>query len=901
MRSAWMGWWMLVVLLLLAGVAGNAATVSEQVLPNGLKVLIKEVHAAPVVVVDMWYKVGSRNERPGLTGASHLLEHMTYKGTKAFGKDEMRALAKRNGAVDNGATFYDYTHYYTTIASDRLELPLRIEAGRMSSALIEQKELDAERVVVRSELEGRENSAGSLLYNEMMAVAFKAHPYHWPVIGWRSDVEQTTAAQLRDYYRTYYLPNNATLVIVGDVDTAMTMAMVRKHFGRIKRGPAPVQTVTPEPEQRGPRRVTVARQGSMAFMSIMWHVPSLTHADGPALMLLEQVLGTGRLSRLYQAVVEKEVGVGAWSSAMLQRDSGIFLVGGSAAQGKPVEPIEKVLLTEVERIKTDPPSKEELARALRQTEAALIFENDSVTQQADQLGEMETLTGDWRNLEALPARLRAVTPDDISRVARTYLTVNNSTTGIFQPTAKAGKENAASAGQVSAMPAGYRDAPAAATERIPAGMRRPDGQPAVTNTKVTRERFVLDNGLVLIVQENHANPTVAVHATLRAGKAYDPPGRKGLADFVVSLLDRGTTTRSATQIAEEMENAGAEINTATGWETAVLRGKALSQDSGLLLRNLADLVRHPAFPDDERRKLRSLTLASLAFERDMPKSSAYRNLYRALLPEGHPYRLPSFDEEEEGVKAITREDLVAFHQAHFTPDAMILTVVGDVDANAVRAAVARDFGDWTAPKYVPLAFPAVAPAPAAKIVTTIPDKSQVDIYLGTASTLTRKAPDYYAADVMNMILGGGGALNSRLGDVVRDRNGLAYGIYSTFHASTQAGPWYAVLGVNPANTDKAVALVKDEMIRMRDQGVTAKEVADAVAYLTGSQAIAMETNAAIAATLENAEYFGLGLDFPEKENSYYYAVTREQVNAAAKAYLHPDNLVVSISGPYQEK
>jgi len=878
--------------------ASFAADVSETVLPNGLKVLIKEVHAAPVVVVDVWYKVGSRNERPGLTGASHLLEHMTYKGTREFGKDEMKTLTKRNGALDNGATFYDYTHYYTTIASDRLELPLRVEASRMSSALIEQKELDQERVVVRSELEGRENSPGSVLFNELMASAYKVSGYHWPVVGWRDDVEHVTAAELRQYYKTYYMPNNATLVIVGDVNTEKTLALVRKDFGGLKRGTPPPQWGTPEPVQRGERRVTVQRQGGVPIEQIAWHVPAINDKDVPALLMLEQILGSGRLSRIYQAIVEKRIGVDAWAGSLLLRDSGLFMVGGAVSPGQPLQPVEDVLLAEVERIKSEPPTKAEMDRARRQAEASFIFARDSVTQQADQLGEYETTAGDWRLLEKLPELLKAVTPEDVARVAKTYLTADGRTVGIFQPIAPAKKT--ASAQQMAqvpaATPAAYR--PTNAVERVPLGAKPATAPaPAPAAPAVKRERIVLPNGVVLIVQENHANTTVAVSASLRAGKAYDPAGKTGVADMVANLLDRGTTTRNSIQIAEEMEGAAAEISAGTGWETVGIHGKALSGDTELLVRNLADLIRNPSFPADELEKMREQVQAGLEMDRDQPSENAYREFYRAVLPAGHPYRVASFDEEEAGLKSITRDDLMAFHKARYTPQTLVLAVVGDVKVDEVRALVDRYFGDWQGPEFKPLTFPEVS-AKSDKVVKSIPDKSEVDIYIGGPGGLKRTDPDFYAAQIMNLILGGGGALNSRLGDVVRDKNGLAYNIYSSFHASTGAGPWYVALGVNPKNTDKAVELVKQEIARMRDGGATQREVDDAVAFVTGAHAITLETNAAIAGELMDTEYFKLGLDYPERVTGLYRAITLEQVNAAAKKYLNPDKLVVSIAGPY---
>jgi zinc protease len=881
------------VLLCLFAAGALYAQVKETVLPNGLTVLIKEVHAAPVVTVDAWYKVGSRNERPGLTGMSHLLEHMTYKGAKGFDRDAMRDIVRRNGAIDNGATFYDYTHYYTTIASDRVDPILRMEAARMGSATLNQKDLDSEWTVVRSELEGRENDPGSLLFTQLMASAYTASPYQWPVIGWRSDVEHTRATDLKGYYATYYVPNNATLVIVGDVDAAQMLAKVKKYYGGLKRTAAPPQWTTPEPPQRGERRVTVRRQGKVPIEEIAWHIPAITHPDVPALMLLDQILGSGRLSRLYQTVVETRQGVSAWSGTLLLRDTSLFFAGAAVSPGGTLTTVEGTILAEIEKLKTTPPTAEEMARAERQVEAGLVYGRDSVTQQASQLGYYATVAGDWAYLDKLPAKLRAVKPVDITRVAKLYLTEDNRTVGTFVPAA-AGPQKAVPA---AAAPAGYHDGDAARAPLARAASPAADVAISPTPAPAARKRFVLPNGLVLIVQENHANATVAVHATLRAGKAYDPAGRAGVADMVANLLDYGTTTRSANQIAADLEGSAAELSAGTGWETTVLRGKALSGDTGLLLRNLADIVRNPVFPAAEVEKMREQVLADLAMDRDQPGENAYRSFYRAVLPEGHPYRLASFDEEEAGLKALTRDDLLAFHKARYVPGTMILAVVGDVKVDDVRATVEQYFGDWKGETPKLVAFPQPAIGAGTKTVVNIPDKAQVNILAGTADGMKRSDPDYYAASIMNMILGGGGALNSRLGDVIRDKNGLAYNVYSAFHASTGAGPWYAMLGVNPANVDKSLDLLKAEIARMRDKGASQQEVDDAVKYVTGSRAIVLVTNAAIAGALQDAEYFGLGLDYPERESALYRAVTRDQVNAAAHKYLHPDRLVISIAGP----
>ena len=871
----------------------SAEVVSETMLPNGLKVLIKENNAAPVVVIDVWYKVGSRNETVGMTGASHLLEHMTYKGTRDFARDDMRNLVKRNGALDNGATFYDYTHYYTTIAADRLSLVLKLEASRMQNALILQNDLDSERTVVRSELEGNENNPGTLLFQEMMSAAFRSHPYRWPVIGFRADVTQITADQLRNYYHHYYLPNNATLVIVGAVNSADALKQVRKIFGRIPRGTVPSQWVTPESQQYGERRIMVRRPGKLPIEFISWHIPDINHPDIPALTMLDQLLGTGRLSPLYQRIVEQQLGMSAWTQIMTHRDAGLFLAAGVANPEGKLSVIEEQIFQAIEKIKDNPPQQPALTRALRQLEAAMIFAGDSITEQAAQLGEAETVTGNWRYSEKLLAELRTVTGDDVSRVARKYLTEVNRTVGIFLPTATPESDtttnDSSATFQTSAVPENITTTGDNQINSVPKA-------PLTIAKERKRERFLLPGGISLILQESPANPTVAVSIITRAGKAYETDHNHGAADMVANLLDRGTATRTPTQIAEELEGAAIEITTGTGWETAGMHGKALNSDIDLLLRNMADQLRNATFPTEEIEKMRSQMLSGLAMSRDDPDEAARRAFYRAVLPVGNAYHLASFDEEEAGLKELSQHDLLTFYHARYRPAGLIIAIVGDIDIAQTRALIEKYFGDWQGEQAELLDFTGATPGTPASISLEIADKSSSIIYLGHAALLKRNDSDYYAADIMNMILGGGGALNSRLGKVIRDQHGLAYSVYSLFHASSGNGPWYTVLGVNPQNTATAIELARAEIYRMVHQGVSKQEVADAIAYQTGAYLISLETNSAMASTLADAEYFQLGIDFPEKVSDYYRAVTVSQVNAAAKKYLNPEDITTVVAG-----
>jgi len=419
----------------IAGSARAEATggaVFETVLGNGLKVLIQEVHSAPVVSFMVWYKVGSRNESTGITGISHLLEHMMFKGTPKYGKGEIARLLQRNGASFNAGTSIDYTNYYEVLASDRLELAMEIEADRMVNALIPDEEHRLEMTVVRSELERNEDNPHRALYTEIFAQAFKAHPYHWPTIGWRSDVESIRTEQIREHYKRHYMPNNATAVVVGDVEQDRALALVEKHFGGIGRGPDPPSVVTVEPPQLGERRFKIRKPGDTRYLMVAYPIPALVHPDNYALEALGIILGQGKTSRLYQALVEGKLATDTEAANETARDPFLFIAQATAAPGITLDLLEESLLGQADRLKSEPPSRADLGRAQKQIQASFTYSKDSIRSLAQQLGYYETV-GTYRYLDTYLDRIAGVTPEDVSRVAGTYFGEDSRTVGHYEP------------------------------------------------------------------------------------------------------------------------------------------------------------------------------------------------------------------------------------------------------------------------------------------------------------------------------------------------------------------------------------------------------------------------------------------------------------------------------------
>ena len=887
----------------------KAQMTTETHLANGLTILSKEVHAAPVLYFSVYYKVGSRNEVSGQTGLSHILEHMMFKGTNDLPPGAIDHLFQSNGGQINASTGPDFTEYHEEIAADRLELAARIEADRMENSKFDPTELAHEMTVVRSELEGDNNSPGYDLYSNVFEpAAFTAHPYHWPVIGWRTDVE--AVANRRDiiygYYRRHYLPNNAVVVMVGDFDTKKALAVCQKYFGVYPAGTLEQRTITPEPPQRGERRVILKRPGTTPQLLIGYHVPATGDLDHLVFDVLSTILSGGRSARLYQDLVEKGLAQSAGAGSNDQRDPTLFEFDATPSSGVAVPIVEKALEDEVVRMQTTPVSADELARAVRQISAAFVYQNDSVSAQAGQIGTYAAINQP-RYLDTYLDKIKQVTPADIQRVAKAYLTVDNRTVATFDP---------------QPLPPGAVPPPPPVVDNF--GSAKPVTDPrqkailaaldktfnsATATLKAAQivkpTRVVLPNGLVVIVQENHANKTVALDGLVRAGTLYDPAGKYGLAGTTAAMLGRGAGGKTALQLALALESVGAGVGISAGTEEASISGTSLSQDFPLMLTTLADELRRPSFPADQLERLRAQTLSGIEEARQDTGgtggagSQAAIAFAQAIYPKGHPYWQPSLDQSAAAAKSITRADLETFYQTYYRPDTTVLVVVGDVNTQDVVRQMQAAFGDWAKPASpaptldIPDVLPpAVAPKPQ---IIVLPDAPQTSLLFGYNGGLKRDSPDFYAAQIMDYVVGGD-TFGSRLGKIIRDQNGLAYSVYSSIDAQHGSGPFQVFVGANPKNATRALSLLRQTLSQVRQYGITPDEVRQAKLYLTGEYPLRLETNAGVAGQLAAAEDYNLGLDYIQKRADYYNAVTPAQVNAATQKYLRPDEGVLIIAG-----
>jgi zinc protease len=413
-----------------------AAEPSEYILSNGMKVLLVEVPKAPVATVQVWYKVGSRNEVMGRAGLSHMLEHMMFKGTARYPKGSFSRIVRKNGGIDNAFTGQDFTAYFENLAADRVGLALELEADRMQGLILDHSEFQTERDVVKEErrLRSEDDPQGALV-EALFAHAFLSHPYHWPVIGWFADLDAMSLEDLQRHYDTFYSPNNATLVVVGDIKAESLLPTIKRLFEPIPRGPSPKQTLSAEPEQRGERRFLLKREAQVPFVMMGFRVPNYSNEDSYALDILESILSSGKSSRLYQSLVydqKTSLAVGAEYS-VLQTDPGLFYFYSLVNPSAKVEGVEEAIQREIVRLQNEPPSEQELQRAKNQVEAARVFEQDSNFRHAMLMGQAESVGAGWRRIDQFVERIRAVTTKDIQRVAKQYLTPDNRTVGILIP------------------------------------------------------------------------------------------------------------------------------------------------------------------------------------------------------------------------------------------------------------------------------------------------------------------------------------------------------------------------------------------------------------------------------------------------------------------------------------
>ncbi|MFT5836865.1 MAG: zinc protease [Candidatus Azotimanducaceae bacterium] len=868
---------------------------------NGLSVLLMPNEGLPVATVMVTYKVGARNEVTGTTGATHILEHMMFKGTERFNsKDgsDYSSQMERIGARSNATTWFDRTNYYATMPSKYVPMTIELEADRMRGLLIQQADLDSEMTVVRNEYERGENSPVRTLIKELFAAAYMAHPYSHPTIGWRSDIESTSVEKLRAFYDTYYWPENAVLTVIGGFDRAATLKAIATHYGAVPKAPHSIPAVTTtEPEQIGPRRVTINRAGQVGVVMLGYKVAEGRHQDWAALSLLQQLLGADKTGRLYRALEDNGKASATFTFAPQLHDPGLFIFGAYLTPEATHEEVEAIILDEIETLISGGVNEDELARAKSVIKASTVYGRDGPYGIADQINEAIAM-GDWSAYINLPQAIQSVTADDLKEVAAKYFVERSSTTGWFVPEIV----NTLTA-QIDALPAPnyYRD-PAVFGQLANEAPADASAAGAATESVVdfsSHMQRAMIGDIELIAIDMPIDNVVSFVGSLAAGESLSPGDAPMLASLTAAMLDKGTTTQDRFQIAEKLDTLGADIGFGSGSQSLNFSGKFLRPDAGSVLQILADQLRNPAFEATVLENLKSRQKASLLQAIDDPDYRASSLLSRLLYPKEHINFNTPIDQLIADLEATTVEDLAAFHKAHYGSESMKLIFAGDIDFEQLKAAVGNAFEDWTSGSQYPELDVAQLENRELSERIYIEDKTSIAVRFGYNTELQRTADDYLPFMVGNYILGG--SFHSRLMTEVRKNRGLTYDIRARHEGDILTpGNWLLSASFAPSMLADGLAAAREVVNQWYSEGVTEQEVRAAIETLTGSYIVGLSTTRSVAGQVHSFLQRGFAPEYIDQYPLRVRQLTADEVNRAIRQYFDPAKLIEVVAGSLAE-
>jgi zinc protease len=859
--------------------------VFERTFSNGLRTLVLPRKHAPVVVVDIYYQAGAYNEPTGRTGLAHFVEHMLFKGTKRLPKGQIDRIAFAAAGQTNAETSEDATHYWFALPSDRWELALSVEADRMTGAIFDPTEIEAERSVIAEERARDLESPFSRLDQAHLTASYVRHPYRNPIIGWPDDLARIEPGDLKSFYRKHYRPDGAVLVIVGDVEANQALDRAEQHFAGLRRGETPkADVVFDEPRQVGRRAFELHEPESVARGLLGWHTVPMGHPDVPALDVLSDLMTCGRRSRLWQKVVERDRNA-TWIDASQEsaQRAGQLLIQVEATPGADIGRLEADILGVISELARTGPSKEELGRSRNRLEAAWRWEQGNVCGLAGGLGDF-ALWGNWQDWQTQHRAAIAVEAEDIRRVAAQYLSPNGLTIGWSIPK----HLRAVSSPGVAESRSRERKVGSAKTHDIPLAIDVPGGATSLSDFSPVRS--VLPNGMRLLTERRGDEGVVALELYVDGGQIREL--KRGLAYLTGRLLEEGTTTRSADEMAAAVEDVGGSLEVGPTGASMRVRAEDLEQ----AIDWLADLTIHPAFPLDSVDWLKHKIEAEYQSDRDDPAFQADA-LFRSLVYGQHPVgRDPRGGPRD--LRKLSRWDVLDHHRRYFTPANAFLVAVGDFDRAVLARHVKRRFGAWNRVTAEPPKLPSFSRSLRPKVRRVVHPGEQVHILMGHLG-VTRTDPDFDALAVLDYILGTGPGFTDRLSRILRDELGLAYSVGGgmTDSADILPGLFKVYVGTGPDEADRAVRAVTEQVLAMQEGRFTDLEVENARRYLAGSWVFDYQTVEQRAGRLLELERWGLPMDEPLRWPSRIAAVTTEDVRRAAQIHLHPDKLIRIEYGP----
>jgi zinc protease len=823
-------------------------------LDNGLTIIVREDHSAPVVSAQAWSMTGSINEGRWLgAGMSHVLEHMLFKGTTTRGAARIDQEVQEAGGYMNAYTSFDRTVYYIDVPNTGGRIAIDILCDIMQNATLPAEEMAKEKQVILREMDMNQDDPGRRAGRRLFETAYTRSPYRFTIIGYPDIYNELQAEDIVAYYRERYAPNNVFYVVVGDIKADEVIAQIREAYAKTKAKAIPPAVLPEEPKQTAPREVIEEAPIELGHVHFSFHIPELRHPDVPILDVLAVVLGSGHSSRLYQQVREQQGlvhSVDAWT----YNPGSTGLLGMSAL----VDPdkfmvAREAILAEAEKLKSEPIKPEEVSKAIKQFISATLATRKTMQGQAQDFGGNWLAANDLNFSQRYLDAVKRVTPADLQRVAREYLTADNRTVYALLPQGTAPKQ-VITGEQISDHPI---------------------------------QKFEFPNGLRLLVKEDHRLPFVQIRSLFQGGVIAETVENSGLTSVAGKMLLKGTQTRSAEDIAREIESIGGSIDAFGGNNTFGVSAEVLSDDFATGLGLVADVLLHPSFPAPALERERQVQLASIKSQKDQLLRSASIAMRRALFGDCG-YGLDTLG-DEKSVSQLQVADLKAFHQKLTVPNNCVIAIYGDVQADAVKAAIGKVFGEWKAGAKVPVTLPESASLREVKRVTDTRDKKQAVMIIGFQGT-TLHDSDRYALELLQEACSD---LGSRLFLRIREKLGLAYYVGAQNFLGLSPGYFAFYVGTAP----EKVELVEKELLReaelLRIEGLTTDELRRAKAKIIGQKKIARQDLGGLAMTTALDELFGLGYAHSETDDAHYEAVTLEQIKAVAQKYLKADAMVIS--------
>ena len=870
--------------------------ITQYKLKNGLTVVLHQDKSTPVVAVNTWYHVGAKNEAQGRTGFAHLFEHMMFQGSKNYNNDYFTPLQEAGGSI-NGTTNQDRTWYYETVPSNFLELAIFMEADRLGGLLeaMTQEKLDNQRDVVKNERRQRvDNVPYGTAFERIGQIMYPApHPYNWTTIGSLEDLQAASLDDVKGFFRQYYVPNNTILVLSGDFNEKQARTWVQKYFGPIKPGGKITRPNPAMPKLDQVVRVNVEDSLARAPRRYMvWHSVKQYAPDEAALDILGYILSTGRTSRLqsnllYGKEMVSSVGGGNGTNEI----GGTFQIQATARPGKNLDDIEKEINAEIERIKKDPPTAEELARAKNSISSQTIFGLQTVLGKGSQIGNYAGFLKNPNYFQTDLDRYSKVTAADVQRVANTYLTANHLIMTYTPKQGEANRSNSAANQPTSVKPAKKAD-DAAAIEAQAARLPKPGPNPKLALPPIEKTR--LSNGLEVWMVKQSELPIVAMNMVFKTGATAEPKGKDGVANMTATLLDDGTKTRSAEEIVNQLAAIGTNVNANSSWDATNVSISTLTKNLDQALNIYADVIVNPTFPEKELTGLRGRSLAGLQLQKTNANIIGNVAYSKVLYGNNHPYGR-QLNGNEKTLPGINRSDVVNFYEGTYRPNNGVLVVVGDVDKATLIPKLETAFAGWKAGEVLTSTVPSAGKLDKTGIyLVDRPGSAQSVVSIGHVG-LERSHPDYFKVLVMNTVLGGG--ITSRISMNLREDKGYTYGAGSNWGFRKGAGPFNAGGDMQTAVTKEAIWEVMKELQDIRaGRPITQKELDYNKQSLIRRYPAAFETNGGISGQLSNLVVYGLPDTYFNDYIGKINAVTLADVNQVANKYLDPSKMAIVIVG-----